>query len=194
MALDVNKLAADLRRFLDPDDPSFAWPPTRDAAITLWSNAYDTYGSDAVDYSGDAVASKNPTGFRSALAAAFSYTWTAGEAANAFRDAWIAYWTGGVFSIGTVPPPTGACANAGGNGIFSTELSSIVTLINGAPLRAALLAIFQDLGIDGADKADEIAAAFHAATTTNIQVTISGLDTTPPPTGPLPIVNVCTVF
>lgn len=194
MALSASTLAGELRKIFDPGAGGFGWPASRSAAIASITAAYDTYASDAVDYSGDAVASKSPSGFQAALAAAFSDTWTAADAADAFRDAWIAYWTGATFAVGAPPPPSGQCPNSGGNTVFSVEISSAVTIINGAPLRASLLYEFGNLGIDGDAKATAIAAAFHAATTNDITCRIDGLDSTPPPTGPLPIFNLCRVF
>jgi hypothetical protein len=194
MALDRNKLVTALRRFMDPSDPDFAWPISRPAAVQLWTDAYDSYASDAVDYSGDGVSSKSPAGFEAALVSQFSGSWTASAAAIAFRNAFIAYWTGGVFSVGSVPPPGGACPNVGGNGVFSIESSSVVSSVGGTTLRTQLQAVFNDLTDDAEAKIQDIATVFHEATTQHVIVLISGLDTTPPPAGPLPITNTCKVF
>ena len=193
MALDVSKLVPELRKIFDPSFEGFYWSESRSDTVTRISAAHDLYASDAVDYSGDAVATKNPGAFRSTLDSELWDTWTAAEAADAFRDAWIAYWTGGTFAVGALPPPTGVCANVGGDSIFSVEFTSVITIINAAPLRAALYAEFRNLGTNGYTKAVAIANAFHAATTNNLTVRIDGLDTTPPPVGPLPIYNVCGV-
>ncbi len=194
MALSQAKLAGELSRFMDPEHPSFAWPASRSEAIQLWVDAYDTYATDAEDVSGDAVVTKYPAMFHAELVNRLTGSWSSAAAALAFRYAFVTYWTGAVFAIGAVPAPGGPCPNVGGNGIFSVEIQSVVTSVNGVNLRSALLALFDALTDDAGARIEAIAAAFHAATTTDVLVTITGLDTTPPPAGPLPITNVCRVF
>jgi len=196
MSLSVTKLRDEFLPMFDPGAGGFYWSSTRSEALDRIRDAYDTYASDAEDYSGDSVASKSPSGFRSALNAMLS-TWTAADAAAAMAAAFVAYWTGGSFAVGSLISGTGSppCANQGsGTKIFAVENTSAVIAAVGTSLQAALLSEFNNLSTDGAAKALAIAQCFHNATTADVTVLISGLDTTPPPTGPLPVTNTCTVF
>jgi len=191
MALDRSKLSRALRSiFSNPAGVSGA--PQAEA---MWTNAYDSYGLDAEDVSGDRVTTVNMGGFLSALDFGSSGG-TSRKAAQDFDRAFVAYWTGGVFAVGsliTVPP--GACPNVGGNGIWGSETTSVVVAVAAGVLAGLLEPIFSATreGDTAASKADQIAGAFHDATTTAVSVLITGLDTTPGPTGPLAITNTCTI-
>lgn len=194
MALSQTKLRDEFRKLTDPNFGSFAgYPASAAAAAASWATAYDTYARDAVDASGDAVVTVNKPGFQSALTTALLASTTPQAAAAGFANAFTAYWTGAVFAVGLLPPPAGPCANVGGNGIFGAEVSSVVTVVNAAALQSALATEFQTLSGNGNTKAQALAAIFHSATTTGVTVLISGLDTTPPGSGPLPITNTCTI-
>lgn len=161
-------------------------------AEDLWARAYDTYARTAQDVSGDAVLSTNPTGFRAALS--FAGSRSAMEIAQQFDTAFIAYWTGAVFSVGIPPPPVPAgCPNVGGNTIFATEVSSVVVSVAPGIMRAQLLSQLPVIQGEMEVRARAIAQAMHVATTSAVLVLITGTDTTPPPTGPLPVTNTCTI-
>jgi hypothetical protein len=191
MSLDVGKLEDEFRKMFDAEHADFVgWPPTKPDAAANWSDAYDLFASDAEDVSTDPVTVKNPSLFESTLAAALpGPDGTAVDAAQAFDDAFVQYWTGGVFAVGT-PPPSGV----GGTGVFSVELTSVVTVVAPNVLKGLLVPIFESLSSDPDQKAEDIAAAFETATKTAVTVLISGLDTTPPPSGPLPITNTDFVY
>lgn len=197
MALSMDTLTDKIRRLTDPTHPNHAYPATRAAAIAAWRDAYDTYAAVAKDRSDDAVTSKSPSGFAGALSSGWSNAWTLGEAADAFVAACDAYWTGGVFAVGSMVPGTGSgsCQNVGGGTrIFALEQTSVVTVAVFTPRRPDFIDVFSDLTANGEQKAAEIADVFHYGTTTDVTVLITGLDTTPPPVGPLPVTNTCKVF
>ena len=194
MALSQPTLKQELLKIFDKDNPAFVgFPATVIDAATNFGNAYNTYALTAQDASGDILATANLPLFTSTLAAALPPDPVAGTptiAAQAFAAAFTAYWTGAIFAIG-IPPPFGI----GGLGIFSVELSSLVTIVLSPLLATPLELIFTvpPTAAQTADaQADSIATAFHTATTTGVTVVITGLDTTPPPpvgVGPLPIIN-----
>jgi len=194
--LNEQTLLNEILQLVDPGTPGHGFPASRSAAITAWSNAYDTYAGAALDASDDNLSFGGPSGFASALSSAWSSTWTAAAAASAFSSAFEAYWTGATFAIGTLISGTGGeCENQGsGTRIFAVELTSIVSVVDGSTLYSELLNEFEDLDDQGADKAARIVACFHRATSADVLVLISGLDTTPPPTGPLPVTNLCHLF
>jgi hypothetical protein len=188
--LSRSKLSGDLARiFGSPDRIS-----GRSSAESLWTNAYHSYASDAEDISGDGVLTVNKTAFLSILD--FGREKTPSEAAHNFDQAFVAYWTGAIFSVGIliVTPPL-ECPNAGGNGVWSSETTSVVDSVAPNVLAPLLVPIFSGLneGDTAVSKASQFARAFHTATTTAVSVLITGLDTTPGPTGPLSISNTCTI-
>lgn len=191
MALDRSKLSTALRAiFSNP-----AGVASASQAEAMWAEAYDSYGFDAEDVSGDVVTTVNFGGFLSAL----DFGSSGGSSRKAAQDldrAFVAYWTGAVFAVGsliTVPP--GECPNVGGNGTWGSETTSVVTAVAAGVLAGLLEPIFGSPmeGDTAASKADQIAGAFHEATTTAVSVLITGLDTTPGPTGPLAITNTCVI-
>lgn len=196
MALDVNKLKAELLKLIDPNDAGFVgYPADTDEAAANWTAAYDVYSRDAADVSGDSVLTVNPAGFEGAVRSGLVSSVTPVQAATAFGNAFLSYWTGGVFAVGSLPAtPTVPCPSLGGNLIWGTEVSSLVTAVVPAGLISLLTTEFAVNTADPDAKATALANAFHTSTTTGITVLITGLDTTPTPGGPLPITNACTVF
>lgn len=198
MTLSQSTLETEFRKIIDPDFASFGgFPGSISEAQSRWATAYDTYASAATDISGDSVASKNKPGFQSALA--FLQNNSYAQAAADFRTAVETYWTGATFAVGALVAGTGSpCPNVGGNSIFGTETTSLVTaILSGvmATFQTGLVSEFTSVSDNGAAKAAALAALFHTATTTGFQVLITGLDTTPPGSGgPLPITNTCTIF
>lgn len=196
MALDVATLKAELLKLFDPDDVGFVgYPATIAAAATNLANAYDTYASSAEDVSGDALVSADKATFESILAAQLPAPVVGtlpADAALAFANAFIAYWAGATFAVGSLPPasPPG-CPNMGGTTIFSAETTSVAVAV-AVGLLADLTTEFAVNTVDPDAKADDLANALHTATTSEVTVLITGLDTTLPV--PLPITNTCTVF
>ena len=181
--LSKSALKTEILKLIDPEDPLFVGFPADDAAAAAnWAGVYDAYASLATDVSTDIVASKNPSGLESAINIGPG---DASVGANAFGAGFTAYWTGGVFVIG-IPPASGI----GGTGLFLSEITSVVLAVVGSGLTSAMEAIFgtNDDAIDAI--ADNLADAFHNATTGDVDVRIDGLDTTPAgSSGPLPIYN-----
>lgn len=177
-------------------------PTSKALAASAWATAYDNYVRDtsgfgtslAVDASGDAIASVNKSGFESALSFSAS---TAASFAAEWRAAFEAYWSGAAFStgiLGNLATNSALCPNVGGNSLFGSEISSVVSAVSGAALETAILGFLGSDRATHAQAATDFAALFHTATTSNVTVLISGLDTTPPGSGgPLPITNTCTV-
>ena len=190
MTLNVATLVTELRKFGDEKFSGFTgFPTTKAAAKTAWTNAYDNYAFTATDISGDIVISKNTAGFNSSLS--FDTAGTAASSASDFDSAFISYWTGATFAVGIIPPPTGLCPNIGGTGIFGVETTSVVYAVTANVLKAKLLAVLGAPASNAQAQIELIAQAFHEATTEAVTVLITGTDTTPTPSGPLPITNTC---
>jgi hypothetical protein len=187
--LDRSKLSGALSGIFSNPDGILS----RQEAEVLWTNAYHRYAQGAEDVSGDGVVTVNKPGFLSTLSFGEQ---SASDSARNFDAAFVAYWTGAVFAVGKliVTPPV-VCPNVGGNLIWGSETTSIVTVVAAGVLANLLRPIFQSTNSSATafSKAQEIARAFHEATTTAVTVLITGLDTTPGPTGPLPITNTCTI-
>ena len=189
MALLQATLKTQLLRLVDSENPSFlGYPSTLEQTAENWTTAYDIYCQSAQDISDDGVATVNTVGFKNALIANLPEgTGTGALAAAAFESAFVAYWMGAVFNIGNLPP-----GGVGGNGIFGVEISSVVTTVTPNVLYGLLLAEFNkavfETNMD--TKANTLAALFHATTISAVICTISGTDTTPAPSGPIPLVNV----
>ena len=163
-------------------------------AAAHWAQAFDTYGAQARNINGDGpLVPPNQIGFQAAL----TFLGPAPQTATEFAAAWAAYFAGLTFAPG--PPGAvnaGPCANIGGNSIFGVIATSVVTVVNPAPLALALTAHFATfLGTDSTAAADALASIFHNHTINvlNLAVLTTGLDTTPPAGGPLPITNLCGV-
>lgn len=164
-----------------------------DQAERLWADAYHSYALDVEDVSGDGATNLERAKFLGQLnfrGVRHQQTWAA-----QMDQAFVTYWTGVVFAVGT-PPVGPVCPNVGGNLVFSVETTSVVTLVTPGVLQAQLLPVATRFTREttARQKAAEFAQAFHAATTTAVFVLISGQDTTPGPSGPLPITNTCTLF
>ncbi len=187
-------LENEFSKLMDPNDLLFiGHPATKAGAATNFAAAYDTYAQDAEDASGDTfLLAPVASNFEDALT--FN-TNTPADMAAEFGAAFLAYWSGVTFSIGSLlNPTTEPCPSVGGTGVWSVEITSVITAITNTGLIAQLTSEFTTLSIDGATKAVDIAAIFHTATTIEVLALISGLDTTPTPSGPLPITNICTIF
>lgn len=168
------------------------WPATPAAAITNFATAYNNYATQATDISGDNLVTANLAGFQAAITASIPPPNPGGTLANyatAMGTAFTAFWTGAIFAIGKIPP-----SGIGGTGIFASEITSLVTVVNSAGLQAAILAQLNQQFDNADDAADALADVWHTATTTGVTVLITGLDTTPPPGGPLPILNTNFVY
>jgi hypothetical protein len=191
MSLSTDLLTDEIRKIIDSTHPEFtSLPATAAETASRWTDAYDTYAINATDVSSDALILANKAGFESALLASLpaAEAGSAVGAAQAFENAFIAYWTAATFGVLTIPPPPN---DPGSNsGVFSQETTSIVTTIVPGVLLALLTAEFSiiDFASDE-EKAASLADAFHNATTSAVIVLITGIDTTPSPSGPLPITN-----
>lgn len=190
MTLNVATLLTELRKFGDEKFSGFTgFPGTKAEAKSAWTNAYDIYASTATDISGDLLVSSNSSGFQSNLS--FDASGTAASSAADFDSAFVSYWTGATFAVGIIPPPSGLCPNVGGTGIFGVETTSVVSTVTANVLKAKLLAILGSPASNAQAQLTLLAQAFHEATTEAVTVLITGTDTTPTPSGPLPITNTC---
>lgn len=189
MALQLEKLVARLRALGDRMDPGFPGDGTLAQAASRLCAAYADYAQDAEDPSGDRLIAGNTLAMQAALAPTFaSSVGTPGAAAACFAAAHTAFWQAAPFAVGR-PPLPGTPGVVGGTGIFATEVSSIVTAALPGGLQAALTGLFAAPSTQPDERARAVAQAWHVATQAVI-VTITGLDVTPPPAGPLPIVCV----
>lgn len=189
MSLSRNKLERELLRiFTRPNVVK-----TIEHARRLWWEAFDVYARDAEDVSGDSVLTVNSYRFLKGLR--FSSINNYLQSANEFDDAFRAYWQGATFNVGQliVTPPS-TCPNVGGNGVWASETASVVSQVRRGALAGRLVPIFasQSQVANAQRAAAEIAQAFHATTTRDVLVTITGLDTSAPT--PVVISNTCTVF
>jgi len=133
----------------------------------------------------------NRPGFQAALS--FSPGSLAPIAAAQFEAAFLAYWTGAVFAVGIPPSPAAACPSIPPAPPWAVEVSSVV--VSALPgLAAPLLPTFSNNANRSPPVvANELANAFHVATTTLVMVLITGI-TLPPPPGGLPVTNLCNIF
>jgi hypothetical protein len=193
MTLNVATLVTELRKFSDQSYVGFeGFPSSKTEAKSKWATAYDIYASTALDVSLDLVTTKNKPGFQSSLV--FGEFNTPAQAAMEFENAFVSYWTGAIFAVGIPPTPAASCTSIGGNGIFGLEATSVVSTIIPNVLNNLLLSVFANNTDNSAlPQLQRIADAFHTATTTAVFVLITGTDTTPTPSGPLPITNTCTL-
>jgi hypothetical protein len=77
--------------------------------------------------------------------------------------------------------------------VFSIETTSTVSAVTPLILQNLLVTEFSILASNAVVKADNLATAFHTATTSAVMVIIVGVDTTPSPSGPLPITNLSAI-
>lgn len=190
--LSAATLKTELLKIFDQANPGFlGFPGTVADAASNWANAYNTYAMSATTINGGTVVTTNQAGFTAILSAQLpdGNTGTIVTAANAFDAAFCAYWTGGVFTPGGLP-----LVGVGGTGIFSIIISSIVVAVTTGVLSTNLQLAFGTIQSDADAAATAISNAFHAATIAAVSVLISGLDTTPPPAAPLPIINTGTLL
>ena len=190
MSLDRDKLRDSFRAVVDPTYPLHAFPATQADAVEAWTEIYDSYALAAEDVSGDSVVTANRAGFKAALTMDI-HSGDPETLAAEFAAAFLAYWTGAVFAIGKLPAtPTVPCPSVGGNLIWGSEATSVVSAVVSENLRQTLVTEFGKQTIDGEAKAEALADLFHDATTRDVQVLITGLDTAVPTL----ITTTCTVF
>ena len=155
--VNVNQLASDIEAFLG----SFTHPDSHAQAARAWGQAYESFALGAADASGQGPAVVNRAGFEALLQAHFERAGTEGlgpgaaASAQAFADAFVAFWTGGVFLFGI--PPVGGDPGAH-NGHWSLEASSVVLSVTGAPLKADLQLIFESPSLTPSSTASAIAS------------------------------------
>jgi hypothetical protein len=190
MGLLQSKLESELLKLLDPNNKDFVGYPGDVAAVAAnWSAAYGAYAQSAVNAGGAALSSpsnalqeKFKIQLISSLPAADSGK--ASTAAQAFESAFISYWTGAIFAINPAPE-----AGTGGTKKFSAAVSSVVSDVTPGALSTPLAEALGRTSSDPAERAQTLANAFHVATTTGVVVVTTGVDTSPTPPGPQPIVN-----
>jgi hypothetical protein len=187
MSLSLQSLRRNLVRFFS--EP--ANTPSAPAAEERLARIYHEYAREAEDVSGENPVSTTQAAFQGPLD--FRRSTTVRRYAEQVEAAFVAYWTGAAFAVGVVPPPVPPCPNVGGNGIFATETSSVVSAVAPRVLYAKLMPVLTSLQAPAQVQADRFARAFDEATKSAVTVLITGTDTTPGPTGPLPITNTCTV-
>lgn len=184
--MNLDQLAGDIESFAG----TFTHPDSHMQAAQAWGQAYESFALGAADASGQGPAVVNRAGFEALLQAHFERAGAEGlgpdaaASAQAFADAFVAFWTGAVFQFGI--PPVGGDPGAH-NSLWSVEASSMVLSVTGAPLKSALQTIFESPSLTPSSTASAIAGAFSEATTQDVQVQMVGTDTTPTPAGPLPI-------
>lgn len=161
-------------------------------AEAKFARVYHDYAREGEDVSGERATTLVPAKFQSQLR--FAASRTVEQFARQLDAAFVSYWTGAVFAVGVIPPPVPPCPNVGGTGVFSTEASSVVTVVAAGALFAALLPVLRRKSDTVASQARAFATAMDTVTKSAVTVLITGVDTTPAPTGPLPITNTCTVF
>ncbi len=167
MALDKNKLKQQLINWNIQSKQKH----TKQEALQLFVNAYETYALDAQDISGDYINTYNT----SAMVQVLMTLPTQGspqQAAQIFENALIAFWNSATFKL-TIPP----------SGTIAPEISAIVTQnITSGTLQPLLLPIFSDISIQTTleTKMNQLATALDTVTKT-IVVTCIGTNPSPPP-------------
>lgn len=161
-------------------------------AEARFARVYHEYAREGEDVSGERATTLVPSKFQGPLR--FAGSRTAEQFARQLDAAFVAYWTGAVFAVGVVPSPAPPCPNVGGTGVFATETTSVVTVVAAGALFSAVLPVLRKKADTVGSQARAFADAIDSVTKSAVTVLITGLDTTSPPTGPLPITNTCTVF
>lgn len=186
MSLDANKLYQGfLPWFTAPDDIR-----THQQAEDRLARVYHTYAQDAEDVSGERPTNLVSTKFRTPLN--FVRSRRAQDFASQIEAAFVAYWTGAVFPVLVIPPPTPPCPNVGGTTIFSQETTSVVASVTPRAMFSAILPIVSSWRGTAQVKARQLADAMDSVTKSAVTVLITGLDTSSPT--PVAITNTCTVF
>lgn len=195
MAYSRSSMLTEMRKFMDINHGSFeGFPSSPSDFAAKMKTAYNAAATVAEDISTDVPAAVNDSSFESTLAG-LGNNESASGAASTWGDAFVGYWTAVAFNVGALVAGTGSpCPNAGGNGIFGVETTSLVTSALKTTLQGLLTTEFGSNSGDSDAKMNALADHFETATKADITVLITGLDTTPTPTGPLPITNTCTVF
>jgi hypothetical protein len=188
MTLDVNILRQSLTQlFSNPRRARFP-----EDAEELWAEAYHTYARSAEDVSTDVAQNLDVEKFRRELK--FRDSRTVSQFAEQLDNAFVAYWSGTVFGLGMLPPGDPPCPNVGGSGTFSSEVVSVVVSVTRKKLLLGLLPVLVGPAGTAQAQASRFATVLDFVTKTAVGVEIVGWDTTPPGVGPLPIINLCTVF
>ena len=188
MSLDKRKLYNEfVRWFRNPKGMS-----TIRQAQTRLAQVYHSYAQDAEDVSGESPTNLDQAKFDTPLR--LETCRTAQQFAQRVEDAFVAYWTGTIFPTAVVPPASPPCPNVGGTEEFSLENTSGVTDVTARAMYSAILAVLARNESTAEEGARRLADAMDRVTKSAVTVTITGQDTTPPPTGPLYITNTCTVF
>lgn len=188
MTLSVNRLRWEFAMwFRNSQDIATYMQAERRFALT-----YHHYAKKATDVSGEQAINLSYRKFQIQLN--FQSSRTPEQFCRQLDRAFVAYWTGVIFATAIVPPVSPPCANQGGSGVFASEVSSAVVGVSSQVLYAELLPVVSSLSTAGEVATQEVAQAFDRATKRAVTVLISGWDTTPGPTGPLPITNLCGVF
>lgn len=184
MALSIPTLTRLLANLGDPESAQYPGAGSLSQAPQRLAEAYDAYARDAVDPGGNPLVSGNVVMMEAVLASVFSVgDQSVLAAAQGIGAAHTAYWLGTTFAPGASP----AAVGVGGTGIFSQVVSSVVVAAPAADLVADLVRLFSAPSTQAQLRADEVAQAWHAVTQ-QVSVTMVGVDTTPPPAGPLPVV------
>lgn len=157
-------------------------------AASAWRDAFFAYVRTAQDVSGDPLISGNLPGFYLAILSLFGRNDVSpDDAAKAFGQAFVTYWTGATFSV-AIPVAPGTKGTVGaGTQVFMQETSSIAASASPVTLVSQLTDAFATPSGTADDAMGRIAEALHRACTSDVSVLITGIDTTP--TGPLPVTN-----
>ena len=186
MALNPALLEAEILKIIKPDSPNF--PRSIPEAAAAWANAYGIYAKGAMDASKDVLASGNQPGFQGSLKF-IAPTGNPATAAAEFGAAFIAFWTGATFVVGTPPLVPAPCPWIPPSVVsWQTEITSTVISAVPGSLVPALTSEFARYESRSPEaKAKSIAGHFHAATISGVLVLITGIGAQPgiPPTVPV---------
>jgi hypothetical protein len=150
-------------------------------------DAFGAYAQAAQAVSEGILQTPNLPGMKSSLEQAWAASKSAEDASLGLANALAVFWLGATFQLaGAIAP--GLPGTSGGNGLFGVISSVAVTTFAITPMHQALLAEFGNK-YAGPQKSAAIAAVIHDQLPACVVVETLGLDTTPPPSGPLPIEN-----
>lgn len=183
MSLAIAQLTRALSNLGDPQSADYSGAGTLAEAPQRLAEAYDSYAQSAVDAGQNKLVAGRVSLMEAVLASVFSVPeQTPLAAAQGIAASHVAYWLGAQFAIG-LPP---AAAGIGGTGIFSQVISSVVVSAPMADLTAGLARLFAAPSTQAQLRAFDVATVWHAATVA-VGISMVGIDTTPPPAGPLPV-------
>ena len=188
MSLDSGKLYREFLRWFR----ALRGSGYRDAEARL-AQIYHAYALDAEDVSGEHPNNLDQAKFERPLS--FRTSRSRQQFAQQIETAFVAYWTGTIFPVLVVPPPTPPCPNVGGTEVFASETTSGVTAVTTRAMYSAIVAILANTDATAEESARRLADEMDRVTKSAVTVTITGEDTTPGGSGgPLYITNTCTVF